>query len=144
MFGRVLTKIFKRGAPAVKPAASSPAPETSESPFGRTSTPPAPKAPEPVVEPKAPAAAAAEAGADAVKKQWKAKADKAMNPKESPDVLCGVNKSMSKEEIAEKLAMLYRRHNRAASSLDAKMREEAEAMLEAIASVKEKYLLKKS
>lgn len=143
MFGRVLTKIFKRGAPAVKPGASSPSPETSDSPFGRSATTPAPKSQEPAVEPKA-RGVASEAGADAVKKQWKAKADKALNPKESPDVLCGVNKNMSKEEIAEILAMLYRRHNRAASSLDAKMREEAEAMLEAIASVKEKYLLKKS
>ena len=71
------------------------------------------------------------------------KAAETLDPKASAETLCGVNKSMAKEEIKEKLAVLYRRHNRAASSLDAKMREEAEIMLEAIAAMKEKFLGKK-
>lgn len=150
MFGRVLTKIFKRGTPvAPSETTKSPAPasdppavpsERTDSPFGRKSA--ATTLPTPVVEPTVAPEPAAPA-ADSVKQQWKAKSDKSLNAKESPDVLCGINKSMPKEEIAEKLAVLYRRHNRAASSLDAKMRDEAEIMLEAIASVKEKYLSKK-
>ena len=148
MFGRVLTKIFKRGTPVVpsetskSPTSTPPAvpSERSESPFGRKSA--ATTLPTPAVDtPAAPEPAVP--AADSVKQQWKAKSNKSLNAKESPDVLCGVNKSMSKEEISEKLAVLYRRHNRAASSLDAKMREEAEIMLEAIATVKEKYLSKK-
>ena len=74
---------------------------------------------------------------------WASKSAESIDPKASPEILCGVDKSMPKEEIHEKLAVLYRRHNRAASSLDAKMREEAEIMLEAIATIKEKYLSKK-
>ena len=45
-----------------------------------------------------------------------------------------------REEISAQLAMLYRRHNRAASSLEASLREEAEIMLDVIASMRQKHL----
>ena len=129
MFGRVLTKIFKRGTPIAKTA---PAKESAgTNPFERTAAKGG-KSAEP-----------AQKVADSVKEQWQSKADKSIDAKASPEELCGVNKSMPKDEVAEKLAVLYRRHNRAASSLDAKMREESEIMLEAIATVKEKYFRKR-
>ncbi len=134
MFGRVITKIFKRGAPVAKPATAESAKPAPQQLFGRKTAPPA------AVEPKA---KATEPAADTVKQKWASKAAETLDPKASAETLCGVNTSMAKEEIKEKLAVLYRRHNRAASSLDAKMREEAEIMLEAIAAMKEKFLGKK-
>lgn len=136
MFGRVITKIFKRGAPVAKSASSENAKSATQQLFGRKSAPPAAG----VAEPKA---KATEPAADSVKQKWASKAAESIDPKASPEILCGVNRSMAREEIKEKLAVLYRRHNRAASSLDVKMREEAEIMLEAIATMKEKYLSKK-
>jgi hypothetical protein len=56
----------------------------------------------------------------------------------SAEVLCGISPGMTAAEIESRLALLYRRHNRAASSLDETMREEAETMLEAIAAVRER------
>ena len=140
MFGRVITKIFKRGAPVAKPAPSENVKPATQQLFGRKSAPPAAG----VAEPKAKTPAkATEPAADSAKQKWASKAAESLDPKASPEILCGVNRSMAREEIQEKLAVLYRRHNRAASSLDAKMREEAEIMLEAIATMKEKYLSKK-
>ena len=152
MFGRVINKIFKRGTAPVKPDAAPDATESSaSSPFARNNAPakvtPAPEpAPAKKAEPAKktePAPAAKDKGAESVKQQWAAKAGQKLNTKEPPEVLCGITNKMTKEEIAEKLANLYRRHNRAASSLDPQMREEAEIMLEAIATAKEKFLLKK-
>ncbi len=57
----------------------------------------------------------------------------------SPESICGINLKMPKYEIRKRLAVLYRRYNRAASSLDAKMRAESEMMLDAIVKVREKY-----
>jgi hypothetical protein len=57
----------------------------------------------------------------------------------SPESICGINVKMPKYEIKKRLAVLYRRYNRAASSLDAKMRAESEMMLDAIVKVREKY-----
>ena len=57
----------------------------------------------------------------------------------SPETLCGINLKMPKYEIRKRLAVLYRRYNRAASSLDASMRAESERMLDAIVKVREKY-----
>jgi hypothetical protein len=74
----------------------------------------------------------------------KGKADtKAQGPakapaKKSPEELCGITPKMGKEEIREKLAVLYRRYNRATSSLDTKLRAEAEEMLDAIVAIREK------
>jgi len=56
----------------------------------------------------------------------------------SPEELCGIAPKMPKDEIKARLALLYRRYNRATSSLDAKLRAEAETMLDAIVAVREK------
>jgi hypothetical protein len=156
MFGRVITKIFKRSAtPATKPVEPTANPSSeAASPFSRNAPPAAAKTVEPAPTPEpattkksgknqAPAAPATPS-ADSVKQQWQSKSGKKLNTKESPEELCGVNKSMTKAEIEDRLAVLYRRHNRAASSLDPVMRDEAEAMLEAIATIKEKYVFKKA
>lgn len=56
----------------------------------------------------------------------------------SPEELCGIQSRMHKDEIKARLALLYRRYNRATSSLDPKLRAEAEIMLDAIVTVREK------
>jgi hypothetical protein len=61
----------------------------------------------------------------------------AAKPK-SPEELCNITPKMTKDEIKARLAFLYRRYNRATSSLDAKLRAEAETMLDAIVAVREK------
>ena len=61
-------------------------------------------------------------------------------PEASAEQLCGVRPGMGKPEIAALLKKLYRRHNRAASSLDATLRAESERMLDAIVEVREKHL----
>jgi hypothetical protein len=45
---------------------------------------------------------------------------------------------MSKDQIQARLKLLYRRYNRSASSLNAKIRSEADEMLNAIVQVREK------
>jgi hypothetical protein len=47
---------------------------------------------------------------------------------------------MPPDEIRAKLAKLFLRHNRAASSFDLDLHAEAEIMLRAIVTVREKYL----
>lgn len=56
----------------------------------------------------------------------------------SPEQLCGIDGRMGKDAIRDQLKLLYRRYNRAASSLDAKTRAEADEMLDAIVMVREK------
>jgi len=56
----------------------------------------------------------------------------------SAEERCGITPDMDKDQVLVHLAHLYRRHNRAASSLDAELREEAEIMLEAIVDLREK------
>ena len=73
------------------------------------------------------------------KKKEKAKPHVAPTPSLSPEEICGVTSAMNKDQVRSRLAMLYRRHNRASSSLDAKMRAEAERMLGAIVLVREKH-----
>ena len=61
--------------------------------------------------------------------------------KKSAEAMCGIDpKKMKKEEIREKLAELYKRHNHAAGSLNNELREEAEKMLDAIVECREKYV----
>lgn len=60
-------------------------------------------------------------------------------PQKSPEDLCGITSKMAKDEIRAQLKLLFRRYNRTASSLDAKLRHEAEAMLDAIVQVREKH-----
>ncbi|MES2597560.1 MAG: hypothetical protein V4662_19590 [Verrucomicrobiota bacterium] len=57
----------------------------------------------------------------------------------SPEELCEVNAKMPKDQISNRLKLLYRRFNRSASSLDPKIRAEAEKMLNAIVLVREKH-----
>lgn len=64
-----------------------------------------------------------------------AKAEK----KVSAEALCGIQPKMGKAEVGARLKLLYRRYNRGASSLDAKMRAESETMLDAIVEVREKF-----
>ena len=56
----------------------------------------------------------------------------------SSEELCGIEPKMNKEQIRDRLKLLYRRYNRAASSLDTKTRAEADAMLDAIVHIREK------
>jgi len=58
----------------------------------------------------------------------------------SAEELCEIHPSMSKSDILARLKLLHRRYNRGASSLDARLRSEAERMLDAIVEVREKHL----
>lgn len=60
-------------------------------------------------------------------------------PPKNPEELCGITPKMAKEDIKNQLKVLFRRYNRSASSLDAKVRAEADKMLDAIVSVREKH-----
>ena len=58
----------------------------------------------------------------------------------SPEELCEIDASMPVEEMRSRLAKLFTRHNRAASSFDLELRAEAEIMLQAIVTLREKYI----
>jgi len=58
----------------------------------------------------------------------------------SAEELCELKDGMTVEELRAHLQNLYKRHNRAASSLDARRRDEAEVMLNAIVEVRQRYL----
>lgn len=60
-------------------------------------------------------------------------------PPKSADELCGITPKMSKDEVKAQLKLLFRRYNRSASSLDAKLRSEADRMLDAIVQIREKH-----
>jgi hypothetical protein len=62
-----------------------------------------------------------------------------VEPPKSPEELCGITPKMSKDEVKTQLKLLFRRYNRSASSLDAKLRSEAERMLDAIVQMREKH-----
>lgn len=142
MFGRVINKIFKRGTPVTKsPAVGSKPADQGDSPFGRTTIP------FNIRQPESPSVkhATKQKGtpvAERAKREWQFKAGQKLDEKQSPEILCGIDKKMPLAEIESKLSTLYRRHNRAASSLDPELREESELMLEAIATLKERYLAK--
>jgi hypothetical protein len=142
MFNRVINKIFKRGgsaAPATgKPSAKSSTGPRADSPFGRVAPGPGRSAASP--RDAAPAVGSSAPTAEDVRNAWQQKASRRLDTSVSAEELCGIAPGMSKEEIQQTLAALYRRHNRAASSLDEGLRQEAEAMLEAIAAMREKYL----
>jgi hypothetical protein len=74
------------------------------------------------------------------KEKWEADAARALSRQAPPEALAGLTADLTPEQIAERLAKLYQRHNRAASSLDPKLREEAEFMLETLAALREKYI----
>ncbi len=59
----------------------------------------------------------------------------------SPEELCGIDPAaMNRDEIRAQLALLYRRHNHAAGSLNKELRDEAEMMLDAIVICRERYV----
>ena len=61
--------------------------------------------------------------------------------KMTPEALCEIDpKNMDRSDIMDRLAMLYQRHNQAASSLNPELREEAENMLQAIVICRQKYI----
>lgn len=144
-----LKNLFKK--PEAKPRLTLPS-------HGQTQPQPAPKEqPQPVAAKAAPSGKASKAtaavpppkqtkpekpGAGATpkaKEEWARQAARKINPDATPEQLCGIHEGMTKEEIAAQLAILYRRHNRAASSLEERLREEAEIMLDVIAAVRQKY-----
>jgi hypothetical protein len=76
----------------------------------------------------------------AARQEWEKQALVPINPGATPEQICGITSGMTREEISAQLAMLYRRHNRAASSLEAHLREEAEYMLDLVARMRQKHL----
>ena len=54
--------------------------------------------------------------------------------------ICGLREGMTYDELDTLLKMLYRRHNRAASSLDDTKRAEADIVLDAIVEIRQRYL----
>jgi len=59
----------------------------------------------------------------------------------SAEELCDIDPdTMDREEIRARLAVLYRRYNAVASSLNAELRAEAEQMLDAIVACREAYV----
>ena len=89
--------------------------------------------------PARPTPAAPTPAAPPAKTKWQQDAAQSLSREASPEELCGIVPGMTAEQIRERLAQLYQRHNRAASSLDPKLREEAEFMLETLAGLREKY-----
>ena len=57
----------------------------------------------------------------------------------TPEEMLGIDSKMNKEQIRDVLKLLYRRYNRAASSLENATRLEADTMLDAIVAVREKH-----
>ena len=82
----------------------------------------------------------AEPATPSAKEMWEQDAAQSLSRQSSPEELAGLTSGMTPEQIRERLAKLYQRHNRAASSLDPHLREEAEFMLETLAGLREKYL----
>jgi len=121
MFKKVLQSISKSLG---KPSAPAPAPAPAAAPRAEAQ-PPARQSP-----PPAPASKAAPAPA-------KAAPAPAAQPRTVEEQL-GIDPKMNKDQIRDHLKLLYRRYNRAASSLDNATRSEADAMLDAIVAVREK------
>ncbi|MDB6140752.1 MAG: hypothetical protein JWO94_3824 [Verrucomicrobiaceae bacterium] len=117
MFKKVLQSISKslnrQSEPPIKP----PTPARSEAPR--------PAAPSFTPPPPQPAATVGPAPVRAA-------------PPATPEGLLGIEPKMNKEQIRDHLKLLYRRYNRAASSLDNATRSEADSMLDAIVAVREK------
>jgi hypothetical protein len=80
------------------------------------------------------------AASPTAREEWARQAARRIDPDATPEELCGLTPEMTEDQISTQLAMLYRRHNRAASSLEANLREEAEIMLDVIAAMRQKYL----
>ncbi len=62
-----------------------------------------------------------------------------VEPPKNAEEMCSISPKMGKDEIKAQLKVLFRRYNRSASSLDAKLRSEADQMLDAIVQMREKH-----
>ena len=124
MFKKLLQSLT-RSTPAAPPPAKAPATPAPKQPSLLDKVGAGKPAPAPPPPPVAKAAKAPEKPAAPAKPR-------------SPEEMCGITAKMSKDEIRAQLKLLYRRFNRSASSLDAKTRGEADAMLDAIVTVREK------
>ncbi len=111
MFKKILQSLSKSQSAKTQAPAKAPAPAVTPV-AGRTGVL------DRVVKPAAPAGAAAP---------------------QTPEDLCEVNSKMPKDQIQARLKLLYRRFNRSASSLDPKIRAEADKMLNAIVLVREAH-----
>jgi hypothetical protein len=120
---KLLNKLFGSRRPALR-AAPVPAPAARAAATAGAATPAPAPAPEKAVE-------------AAVRQATTRPRLDAATP---PEQLCGLTPEMTKEQIRDHLAMLYQRHNRAASSLEADLREEAELMLDAVVRCRETFL----
>ena len=101
--------------------------------------PPPSKTPSPPARPTAPGqSSATRAGSLVDKVGGAAKPAAQKKAPSTPEEMCGITPKMTKEQIGAQLKLLYRRYNRGASSLDTKVREEADRMLDAIVAVREK------
>ena len=107
-----------------------------------------PQTPRPAVPVTGGAAAAVKSSLDdppaavvpSPKEKWEHDATQTLSRQSPPEELAGLTSDMTPAQIRERLAKLYQRHNRAASSLDPQLREEAEFMLETLAGLREKYV----
>ena len=91
-------------------------------------------------KPEAPRPAATQAKTTAVSAKTPAAAapQQPAMPK-TPEYLCEITPKMQRDQIQAQLKLLYRRYNRSASSLDPKIRAQADQMLDAIVIVREKH-----
>ena len=115
-----------------------PAPAPAAAPSAKSATAPSRGAAAPPVKNARPEKPGNSATPKA-REEWARQAAKQINPDATPEQLCGIEEGMTKEQIGAQLALLYRRHNRAASSLEERLREEAEIMLDVIAAMRQKY-----
>lgn len=137
---KALSRLF--GAEPKAPRLSIPVPGASAS-LIKTAPVTAPEPAAPVTVPTAAQTPPTDAPAPpSAKARWKQ--ESAPTPLSSaqltPEQLCGITSSMTPEEIRARLSKLYQRHNRAASSLDPVLREEAEFMLETLAGLRDQYI----
>lgn len=86
-----------------------------------------------------PAPSPVPAATPSAREKWLRQSSQGLSRQASPEELCGITPEMDAAQIRERLAKLYQRHNRAASSLDPKLREDAEYMLETLAGLRERY-----
>lgn len=142
MFEKLKTIFKSKEAPAEKPAqargSNGDSVLSKVTSVGREKTRgPVPLAPSEREVKSTPAAVAVPAPAPAQPQPFQPKAPtEPAGP--SPEEICGVTSKMSKDEVRTRLAFLYKRYNRATSSLNAKLREEANEVLDAVVAVREK------
>jgi hypothetical protein len=131
-------KLFGGKSKPVKPRLVLPSHTQAQAP-----QPAAVPAPAPMKPPaKADAGRPGHSATPKAKEEWAKQAARRISADATPEQLCGIAEGMTPDQISAQLALLYRRHNRAASSLENNLREEAEIMLDVIAAMREKHLPK--